>query len=179
MKKAAALLSILPMWMMVSSQVQVDQPIDLTGGSGLRKVTNLELPVAGTDAANKNYVDNAVAATGGGGPTMLSNESGTAMHLGDAIRYCRNLTEGGYTDWRLPTYSEFIAAASTDDTVSNDNSSNFCHIGTSDSGSYSLGSNSGATNYVHFGIRLSDGARSTDYTGSGYSFPNYWVRCVR
>jgi hypothetical protein len=163
----------------VCAQLQVDQPIELTGADGDRMLTNLEAPVDGTDAVNKNYVDNAVAATGGGAPSMLSAESPSAMHLGDAIRYCRNLAEDGFSDWRLPNYQEFIAAASFDETVSSDTSTNFCHIGAVDTGSLSLGTNTGATNYAHMGIRLSDGARSNDYTGSGFTYPSYYTRCVR
>jgi hypothetical protein len=48
------------------SQVDIDKPINLSGGVGERAITNLELPVNGTDAVNKDYVDNAVSAGGGG-----------------------------------------------------------------------------------------------------------------
>ncbi|MCC7150039.1 MAG: hypothetical protein IT216_12535, partial [Saprospiraceae bacterium] len=51
------LTALLSFCMRVSSQVQIDKPIQLTGSSGNRAVTNLELPVNGTDAASKDYVD--------------------------------------------------------------------------------------------------------------------------
>ncbi len=47
------------------AQVDIDKPINLSGGVGERAITNLELPVNGTDAVNKDYVDNAVSAGGG------------------------------------------------------------------------------------------------------------------
>jgi len=162
----------------LSAQVEIDQAIELTGAEGNRRISNLELPVADEDAANKAYVDNAVSASGSGGglPTMLSGESSTAMHLGDAIRYCRDLVEDGHSDWRLPNYAELIAAASTDDTVTNDTSANNIHIGANDVGSISLGTNTGATNYYRLGIRLSDGNRTIDFLNAN---PSYHVRCVR
>src|SRR5688572_7274514 len=50
------------------SQVQIDQSIQLTGGTGLSSITGIvDPPVLGTDAVNKDYVDAAVAALGGGG----------------------------------------------------------------------------------------------------------------
>jgi len=98
-----------------SAQVEIDQYILLTGANGERSLQGLEAPVNGTDAVNKDYVDNTVSASGGGNslPTMLSDESLSAMNLGDAIRYCNALVEGGFTDWRLSGFSDLIAAAST------------------------------------------------------------------
>lgn len=93
---------------MFNAQVQIDKHIELTGGTGDRMLTNLEAPVNGTDAVNKDYVDNAVAATGGGSgkPEMVSAESGGGMIYSQAVQYCEGLSEGGYTDWRIPTADE-------------------------------------------------------------------------
>ena len=38
---------------------------------------------------------------------MISNPSASAISLSSAISYCSNLTEGGYTNWRVPTLDEF------------------------------------------------------------------------
>ncbi len=48
------------------AQVEIDNPIEMTGGTGQRKVTNLESPTQSTDAANKHYVDSLVTANAGG-----------------------------------------------------------------------------------------------------------------
>jgi len=73
-----------------------------------KKITNLATCTQNLDAANKEYVDNAVSAGGGGAtkPSMISNESATAYTYADAMQYCESLNEGGYTDWSLPTYEE-------------------------------------------------------------------------
>lgn len=55
---------------MFQGQVQIDHPIQLTGAPGNRKVENLELPVAGSDAANKEYVDQQVSLIGGAASDM-------------------------------------------------------------------------------------------------------------
>lgn len=52
----------------LSAQVEIDQAIELTGTTGNRAIRNLEVPVNGTDAVNKDYVDNAVSASGGSSP---------------------------------------------------------------------------------------------------------------
>ncbi|HRS53621.1 MAG TPA: hypothetical protein P5250_02820 [Bacteroidales bacterium] len=39
-------------------------------------------------------------------PTMISNESSTDMTYANAVTYCRNLTEQGYSDWRMPNLEE-------------------------------------------------------------------------
>jgi len=50
----------------VFTQVEIDKSLQLTGGAGDRKITNLELPATGTDAANKDYVEEQIAANSGG-----------------------------------------------------------------------------------------------------------------
>jgi len=73
-----------------------------------KKIINLATCTQNSDAANKEYVDNAVSAGGGGSskPSMISNESAADYTLSEAVQYCENLTEGGYTDWSLPTFDE-------------------------------------------------------------------------
>jgi hypothetical protein len=55
------------------SQVEIDKPVQLTGGTGERRVTGLELPVDGTDAASKEYVDSQL---GSGGPRTIGELHG-------------------------------------------------------------------------------------------------------
>jgi hypothetical protein len=38
---------------------------------------------------------------------MMSEISTTTMSINQAIEYCSNLTESGYSNWRLPSLSEF------------------------------------------------------------------------
>ncbi|MCC6599279.1 MAG: hypothetical protein IT223_01230, partial [Crocinitomicaceae bacterium] len=49
------------------SQMEVDKSISLTGGAGNSTIGGLvDAPTLGTDATNKDYVDAAVSAGGGG-----------------------------------------------------------------------------------------------------------------
>ena len=58
MKKSIVFLFILSIFSFATfAQVHVDKPINLNGGTGQRSITNLEAPVNGTDAVNKDYVD--------------------------------------------------------------------------------------------------------------------------
>ena len=58
MKKITlTLIVLLSFFFSAISQVQIDQVIELNGADGNRKVTQLEPPADGTDAANKDYVD--------------------------------------------------------------------------------------------------------------------------
>src|SRR5687768_1959610 len=104
------------------SQVQIDKPIDLTGGTNERSITNLEAPVNGTDAVNKDYVDSAVAASGGScHPAEVTNEltgsvsspvpcSGTGCGSNysprDCSIACDNLIYNDNSDWRIPSLEE-------------------------------------------------------------------------
>jgi len=108
-----------PVWvLLVANPAQAD--LDMNG----RSIINLPPPVNGQDAVNKLYVDNLVAAGGGGGtgmsaPVAVSNESSTQFTFADAVQYCETLTEGGHSDWRLPTVDELayftkISGASTE-----------------------------------------------------------------
>ncbi len=87
----------------------VPNPVSIELDMSNNKITNLPAPTANLDAVNKEYVDNAVAALGGGGggaPTAVSNESPTTMTVSAANSYCNSLSEGGNTDWRLPSADE-------------------------------------------------------------------------
>jgi hypothetical protein len=150
------------------AQVEVDKGISLTGTNGERYVTNLEVPVNGTDAVNKDYVDGLVSANGPASFTMITDESATAMNFGSAIRYCRNLTEGGNSDWKLPTFQELIEVISKGgNTVPNDSSSSYLWL------AEQAGAGSDSSSIKR--IRLSDGySPGTDVLNATAR-----VRCVR
>lgn len=136
-------------------------------------ITQVPVPVAGGDAVNKSYVDLLVASstsTMGSAPVMISAESPTSGSLGSAIAYCRNLTEGGFSDWRLPTLPELITLASTGGTViSTPSSGNFLWTATIN------GTNFGAGQHALATFRLSDGTVEVTYGNSS----NPRTRCVR
>jgi hypothetical protein len=161
----------------VCAQVEIDQAIELTGSDGDRAVRNLEAPVDGTDAVNKDYVDNAVSGSGGGAarPTMLSDESATTMNRGQATRYCKALTEGDFEDWYLPTYPELMYVLSKGGiAVTNDESANLIWVADHPIG-YTATSTSSQL-YSFSAYRLSNGTfQLTGFT----SATSHYARCVR
>lgn len=155
----------------LSAQVEIDQAIQLTGVDGNRAVRNLESPINGTDAANKDYVDSSVSGSGGGGaPTMISAESSSSMNYGDAIRHCRNLSEGGHSDWYMPSYTEVVQLVSRGGTaVPGDTSTNYFWLADRAMAS----GTASAWSYIQL-FRLSNGALSV-----AAGAETHWVRCVR
>lgn len=162
------------------AQLEIDNAIILTGGTGERYVTGLELPVNNPDAANKEYVDAAVSASGGGGhlhtlgngslPTMMSTASPTTHSYFQAINYCRNLVESGHSDWRLMTFDELSYMLSDDDiypTIPNPTESTYFAV------AMQAGPGN-SSNYGRYILRFSDGS-------SGFTtLSDVWnTRCVR
>lgn len=145
-------------------------PASDTLDMGVNPVVNVPLPLNPNDAVNKDYVDNAILANGGGAsfPTEISPESSVGMNLGDAGRYCRNLNYNGHTDWYLPTYSELLYCFSKGGiVVVNDASANYLWTTTP--------SNTSTTYITCF--RFSDGTTvQASYTGSSTT---PYARCVR
>lgn len=82
------------------------------------------------------------------------------MNFGDAARYCRDLTEGGFTDWRLATVKQ-IWNLYTKSVVANPNSS--FNFWTTDQ--YGTG---------YYLIRFSDG-----FSGYTQGVNSNYARCIR
>ncbi|MCC6601301.1 MAG: hypothetical protein IT223_11605 [Crocinitomicaceae bacterium] len=153
----------------IHAQIQVDQSIQLTGGLGASAISGItDAPVLGTDAANKDYVDAAVAAGGGSSPTMLSDESATTMTIGSAMYYCRDLVESTYSDWHLPNYEELTYVLSMYGPFSSPASTNY--IWFRDPIDY------GNSTWARWSLKISDGATGAQYwNGTSVTY----VRCVR
>ena len=95
-------------------------------------IENLATPVNPADAVTKDYVDNQIIGVSGSGggtcfcPSMMSDESQQTMNFIAALSYCRNLNEGGFTDWQLPnTLEVFQLMRNPTVNISNLGSSNF------------------------------------------------------
>ena len=43
------------------------------------------------------------------GLMWVSKDNGIPINWPDAVKYCRNLRVGGYTDWRMPTLAELAS----------------------------------------------------------------------
>jgi hypothetical protein len=141
----------------------------LAGGSlDLGPSTDDELTAAmvttltGGGTADALHSHAAQAATGAA--TIMSAESTTTMNFGDAMRYCRDLTEGGFSDWSLPSMDELWTVYETA-VVSNDLSSTDVWTSTNSDGAHA--------HKRH--VRFSDGYQWYMHTTTGFLA----VRCVR
>lgn len=54
-----------------------------------------------------------------GSVQMISNVSSTTMTWRNCVNYCATLTEGGYSDWRMPTTQDIVSYMSNWDNVKN------------------------------------------------------------
>ena len=133
------------------------------------KITNLATCTQNYDAANKAYVDAQVSQVGGSGgavmPVMISDISSVAYNFRQACDYCRTLSEGGYTDWHIPTFEEiWYVVSSTAYPIPNSGSTSWLWVNQPDPG----------TGYYIMMVRLDNGqATRTDGANTNY------VRCVR
>jgi hypothetical protein len=106
---------------MVSGSVFAACSADIDMGG--QKITNAAMTVLGTqsEVATKAYVDNLTA--GGIRGTELSSlitinghANAPADKAGYAFAICENLSEGGHSDWRVPTFDELVGLIHTVDT---------------------------------------------------------------
>ncbi len=94
-------------------------------------IENLATPVNPADAVTKDYVDNQiinVSGSGGGAchcPTMITDEFNPTT-LGNAMRACANLVQGGFSDWYLPELKDLTFLLSYDAAnIPNNSSTNY------------------------------------------------------
>ena len=154
-------------------------------------VSVAQAPTASGQVATKGYVDNAVTSSvvSNSMPRMITAETAGTYTLGQAMRYCENLSatcqkewspgvsgttnltwtdncSTTYSDWRLPTVGELVQ-------FSNNSTYGFYSGITDDSFLWTAtpyDSANGSWDY----LRLSD----ADWSSYGYS-GNSYVRCVR
>ncbi len=135
-------------------------------------IENLATPVNPADAVTKDYVDNQIIGVSGSGggtcfcPSMMSDESQQTMNFMAALSYCRNLNEGGFSDWQLPnTLEVFQLMRNPAVLIPNSGSSNM----------FWVVSQPGTTNSVEtWRFRLSDFYQSGSSSGNLQN-----ARCIR
>ena len=102
---------------------------------------------------------------------IWSGKSAEKMHWADAIDYCKNINEGGYNDWRLPSISvlETLVKQCGNSGYSNGECSKFGDI------VFLWAANSGnAEATIAYGVYFYNGARQTKNVDESFN-----ARCVR
>jgi len=102
---------------------------------------------------------------------IWSGKSAEKMHWTDAIDYCKNINEGGYNDWRLPSIAvlETLVKECGSDGYSNGECSKFGDI------VFFWSSNTGnAEATIAYGVYFYNGARQTKNVDESFN-----ARCVR
>jgi hypothetical protein len=138
-------------------------PGELDLGSAVDDVLTGAMVTTLTGGGQADSLHSHAAQAAAGTPTTLSTESATTMNFGDAARYCRDLTDGGFTDWRLGTWHE-IWLLYQESVVSNALSTDEIWTGTADLG----------TGYYLLTIIF-----NTGWTGRAYGSEQRKTRCVR
>ena len=134
-------------------------------------IVNVPAPVNGLDAVNKDYVDAAVASSGGSGgccpsASDMSTELGPFTGATAAFYSCDTLTQAGFSDWRPATVGEMVDGLAGAPVVPGSKSGNYLWTRT-------VVGNNGF--YRYWAIRLSDG----NLTGAAGSLSTFHIRCVR
>ena len=102
---------------------------------------------------------------------IWSGKSAEKMHWADAIDYCKNINEGGYNDWRLPSIAvlETLVKQCESSGYSNGECSKFGDI------VFLWAANSGnAEATIAYGVYFYNGARQTKNVDESFN-----ARCVR
>ena len=133
-------------------------------------IENLATPVNPADAVTKDYVDNQiinVSGSGGGAchcPTMITDEFSPTT-LGNAMRACANLVQGGFSDWYLPELKDLTFLLSFDAAnIPNNSSTNYIWTQTFPT----------STSNTFAAFRMNEGFINYPSGGSSYHY-----RCVR
>ncbi|MCP4872454.1 MAG: DUF1566 domain-containing protein [Proteobacteria bacterium] len=103
------------------------------------------------------------AGTGNDAPTVMTDQTPTTYTFGAAARYCRDLVQDTFDDWRVPTYEEAWCVYQAT-TVPSPTSSSWFWTSSADPGS----------GYQMLIIRFSDG-----YPNAATGSSVHRVRCVR
>ena len=130
------------------------------------KITNMVAPSNSSDATNKGYVDNLVAGLGNKGiPSMISNESFSAMNIGNAFLYCDTLTEGGFKDWYLPSIENILYSVAGGTNLPDARTANYL---------WTITLNAYSSNFYYYIININDGSVSWSPSAGSYK-----CRCIR
>ena len=87
----------------------VKSEIDITGGTNYALSGTMELlsvPYALYAERSGNAITQNYTSDGTFIPTVISNPSPTPLQYLQAVKYCADLVESGFTDWRLPKQEE-------------------------------------------------------------------------
>lgn len=170
-----------PQWHQLFANPAVDSLV-----MAQQRITDLPAPVQPGDAVNKAYVDNLVSGSGGGGggsqisypaPTEFSAPSSSGMRFIGALIYCRNLTEGGHTDWRMPTQDDFEHMLQ-DDAVVLPTSPNNLHYWLNFESTYSSSSN-GASQFKYTYFFVNNNLSDSYYAQYSTTSSTPYAICVR
>jgi hypothetical protein len=134
----------------------------------------------GEELKKTTYTDNGNGTvTQGTGLMWQKEDDNTKRKWKDAIKYCKGLSLGGYTDWRLPYIGEFISIGYGGYGILKDNKRitpkiNTTYFPNTKSSSYWSSAIMNGSSYA-WQVYLGDGGGISESDESSY----YYVRCVR
>ena len=141
-----------------------------------------ELPL---DAANKQYVDGLIDEVIHSSSMELSTQSSESMNFGEALLYCDTLTEGGNSNWAIPSLEIVMFISGGGGQLNGTRTSDY--IWTSSLGF--AGSNNGGVSY-NLVFNILEGIHTTTFVAQHHYISNggwptyifersYYTRCYR